>query len=171
MRTDYYDRRDNVSEIGDRLQANWIPLSLIGVGIAWLVAGNTAVVERVANDERVQTAGRRVREIAGDLGIGGTTHPETGHSTQVLGPDGRPAHHSGDSDRKGGWVDRASGAAREAIASVRETGTAALDSAARFTDSAGGASDIAKRATGQMARSFERNPWLMGTVPWSRAHF
>jgi hypothetical protein len=164
MNTEYHDRRNNVSEIGDTLQANWIPVSLIGVGIAWLVAGNTAVAERVANDERVQTVGRRMREIAGDLGIGGATHQETGHSTQILGPDGRPAHHSGDADRKGGWVDQASDAAREATASVREAGTAVLDRAARYIDYAGGASAMAKRATGQMAQRFERNPWLIGTV-------
>jgi hypothetical protein len=164
MNTEYYDRRDNMSEIGNMLRANWIPLSLIGVGIAWLVAGNTAVTERVANDERVQTAGHRMRETGGRLGIGGATHQETGHSTQILGPDGRPAHGSGDPDGKGGWADQASGAAREAMASVREAGTAVLGRAAKYTDYAGGASDMAKRATGQMARSFERNPWLIGTV-------
>jgi hypothetical protein len=160
MNTDY-DRRNNASQIGDTLQANWIPLSLIGVGIAWLVAGNTAVVERVANDERVQTAGRRTREIAGDLGIGGATHQETAHRTQILGPDGRPAHHSGDADRKGGWVDQASGAAREAMDSVREARTAVLDRVARYTDYGSAASDMAKRASGQMTETLGRNPWLI----------
>ena len=90
MDTEYYSRADNVSKVGNTLQANWIPLSLIGVGIAWLVAGNSGVTERVANDDRVQTASRRVREIAGDLGIGRTAKQETGHGTQILGPDGRP---------------------------------------------------------------------------------
>jgi len=47
-----YQADDGSSGIGEALQANWVPLSLIGVGIAWLVAGNTGVAERVAHDER-----------------------------------------------------------------------------------------------------------------------
>jgi hypothetical protein len=166
MNTEYYSRADTVSNVGNTLKANWIPLSLIGVGIAWLMAGNSGVTERVANDDRVRTASRR-HEIAGDLGIGRTAKQETGHGTQILGPDGRPIHHSGDVDPKNGWVDQASGAARDAMASVREAGTAVLDRATRYTDYGGAASDMAKRASGQMAETLERIPWLIaiaGTV-------
>jgi hypothetical protein len=123
MNTEHYSRCNNVSNIGNTLQANWISLSLIGVGIAWLVASNTGFAERVANNERV--------------------------------------HFSGDADPKSGWVDQASGAAREAMASVREAGTAVLDRATRYTDYGGAASDMAKRASGQMTETLERNPWLI----------
>jgi hypothetical protein len=162
MNAEYYSRGKNVSDVGNTLEANWIPLSLIGVGIAWLVASNTGVAERVANDERVQTAGRRVREIAGDFGIGGATKHETGHGTQILGPDGRPLHRSRDPNPNGGWVDQASDAAREAMASVREAGTAVLDRATSYSNYGPAASDMAKRASGQMAEKLERNPWLIG---------
>jgi hypothetical protein len=159
MNTQYYSRGKDVSKAGNK--ANWIPLSLIGVGIAWLVAGNSGVAERIANDDSVQTASRRVREIAGDFGIGRAAEQETGPGTQILGPDGRPIHHVGDVDRKSGWVDQASGAAREAMASVREAGTAVLDRATRYTDYGGAASDMAKRASGQMAETLQSNPWLI----------
>jgi hypothetical protein len=53
--------------IGEVLQANWLPLSVIGVGVAWLVASNTGLAGRVAQDERVQAAGRKIGEIAGEL--------------------------------------------------------------------------------------------------------
>jgi hypothetical protein len=123
MNTEYCHRGNNASNVGNTLQANWIPLSLIGVGIAWLVASNTGIAESVANSERV--------------------------------------HYSGDADPKSGWVDQASGAAREAMTSVREAGTAVLDRATRYTKYGGAASDMAKRAPGQMAETLERNPWLI----------
>src|SRR5689334_3358697 len=71
--------------IGDALQSNWVPLSLIGVGIAWLVATNTGLAERVANDERVQAAGRKIGELAGDIGIGGDGKDHATHGGHVLG--------------------------------------------------------------------------------------
>ena len=61
-----------------------MPLTLIGVGIAWLVASNTGLADRVVNDERVQAARRRIGEFAGDLGIGGGS--SEGSRGQVLGP-------------------------------------------------------------------------------------
>jgi hypothetical protein len=162
MNTEYSGSGSNVSGVGETLQTNWIPLSLIGVGIVWLVASNTGLADRVANDERVQTAGRRIGKIAGDLGIGGETKHETGQATQIVGPDGRPLQHSGDADRDDGWIYQATGAARGAVSSVREAGTAVLDHARRYTT--GGARDKAERGTGQLAERLERDPWLIGVV-------
>jgi hypothetical protein len=164
MNTEYSKPGSDVSSVGETLQANWVPLSLIGFGIAWLVASNTGLAERVTNDERVQTAGRRIGETAGGLGIGGDTKHETGHAAQIVGPDGRPLNHSGGADRDDGWVHQASGAARAAISSVRDAGTAVLDRASRYTDYAGEAGDMAKRATGQLAERLERDPWLIGVA-------
>jgi hypothetical protein len=162
MNTEYSRPGSNVSSVGETLQTNWIPLSLIGVGIAWLVASNTGLADRVANDERLQTAGRRIGEIAGDLGIDGETKHETGQAAQLVGPDGQPLQHSGGADRDDGWIHQATGAAIGAISSVREVGTAVLDHARRYT--AGGARDKAERATGQLAERLERDPWLIGIV-------
>jgi hypothetical protein len=151
--------------IGDALQSNWVPLSLIGVGIAWLVAANTGLAERVANDERVRAAGRKIGEIAGDIGISGDGKDATAHDSHLLGPDGEPLGHSGDNGRSNGWVHQAAGAARGAIGSVRDAGSAVLDRAGRYTtDYAGGAGDMAKRATGQITGKLERDPWLIGVA-------
>src|SRR5258708_28285663 len=57
--------------LGEVIQANSVPLALIGIGIAWLVASNTGLADRVVNDQRVQAARRRIGELAGDVGIGG----------------------------------------------------------------------------------------------------
>jgi hypothetical protein len=148
--------------IGEVLQANWIPLSLIGVGVAWLVAANTGLAERVAHDERVQAAGRKIGEIAGELGIGASSEQEPRHGQSLLGPDGEPLSRDGDARRGEGWVHQAAGAARGALDTVRDAGSAVLDRAGKLTDYAGDAGDLTKRASGQIAERLERDPWLIG---------
>src|SRR5271156_1795834 len=97
------------SGLGEVIQANSVPLALIGVGIAWLVASNTGLADRVVNGERVQAARRRIGEFAVNIGIGGISSEGTGG--QILGPDGEPLTRS-DAERGNGWVHQAAGAAR-----------------------------------------------------------
>jgi len=97
------------SAVGEVIQANRVPLTLIGIGVAWLVASNTGLADRVVNDERVQAARRRIGEFAGDIGIGGSSSGASGG--QILGPDGETLTRT-DSDRGDGWVHQAAGAAR-----------------------------------------------------------
>src|SRR5260370_7450560 len=94
--------------LGEVLQANSVPLTLIGIGIAWLVASNTGLADCVVNDQRVQAARRRIGELAGDVRIGGSS--SEGYSGQILGPDGEPLAPT-DADRGDGWVHQAAGAA------------------------------------------------------------
>src|SRR5690349_4645257 len=75
------------SGVGEVVQANRVPLTLIGIGVAWLVASNTGLADRVVNDERIQAARRRIGEFAGDIGIGGSSE---GSGARELGPDGQP---------------------------------------------------------------------------------
>ena len=149
------------SSLGEVVHANRVPIALIGVGIAWLLASNTGLVERVVRDERVQAARRHI----GEIGIG-NSQPEitAGHSGQILGPSGEPAIGAGDAGRTDGWVHQAAGAARGAISSVRDAGNAMLDHASTITDYAGNAGDLAKRAGGQLVDKIERDPWLIGVV-------
>ena len=139
---------------GEVVQSNTVPLTLIGVGIAWLVASNTGLVDRVVNDERVQAAQRRIGEFAGDLGIGGGS--SEGSRGQVLGPDGEPLDRTA-SGRGDGWVHQAAGAARGAISTVRDAGSAVLDRA-------GAAGDLANRASGQVTEKLSTDPWLIGVA-------
>jgi hypothetical protein len=142
------------SGLGEVIQANSVPLTLIGVGIAWLVASNTGLVDRVVNDERVQAAQRRIGELAGDIGIGGAS--SDGSGGQILGPDGEPLARN-DSGRGNGWVHQAAGAARGAISTVREAGSAVLDRA-------GAAGDLASRAGTQVTEKLSTDPWLIGVA-------
>ena len=140
--------------LGEAIQANSVPLALIGVGIAWLVASNTGLADRVVNDERVQAARRRIGEFAGDIGIGGSSNKGTGG--QILGPDGEPLTRS-DAERGNGWVHQAAGAARGAITSVRDASNAVLDRA-------GAATDLASRASSQVTEKLSTDPWLIGVA-------
>ncbi len=140
--------------LGEVIQANSVPLTLIGVGLAWLVANNTGLVDRVIKDERVQAAQRRIGELAGDIGIGGGSSEAPGG--QVLGPDGEPLARN-DSGRDNGWVHQAAGAARGAISTVRDAGSAVLDRA-------GAAGDLANRASGQVTEKLSTDPWLIGVA-------
>jgi hypothetical protein len=142
------------SGFGEVMQANRVPLTLIGIGAAWLVASNTGLADRVVNDERVQAARRLIGEFAGDIGIGGSS--SEGSGGQVLGPDGEPLTRA-DSDRGNGWVHQAAGAARGAISTVRDAGNAVLDRA-------GAAGDLASRAGGQVTEKLSTDPWLIGVA-------
>jgi hypothetical protein len=127
---------------------------LIGIGVAWLVASNTGLVDRVVNDERVQAAQRRIGELAGDIGIGGGS--KEGSGGQILGPDGETLART-DADRGNGWVHQAAGAARGAMTSVRDAGSAVLDRA-------GAATDLASRAGSQVTEKLSTDPWLIGVA-------
>ena len=142
------------SGLGEVIQANSVPLTLIGVGIAWLVANNTGLVDRVINDERVQAAQRRIGELAEDIGIGGGSNEGSGG--RVLGSDGEPLTRPA-SDQGNGWVHQAAGAARGAITTVRDAGNAVLDRA-------GAAGDLASRAGGQVTEKLSTDPWLIGVA-------
>jgi len=140
--------------LGEVIQANKVPLTLIGIGVAWLVASNTGLADRFANDERVQAARRRIGEFAGDIGIGGGS--SDGAGGQILGPDGERLARS-DSSRGDGWVHQAAGAARGAISTVRDAGSAVLDRA-------GAATDLASRASTQVTEKLSTDPWLIGVA-------
>jgi hypothetical protein len=155
---------ESYNGFGRALQTNWVPLSLIGVGVAWLVASNTGLAERVADDERVQAAGRKIGEFAGQFGIGGGRTDEAGRAGQILGPDGEPALRVSDTGRTNGWVHQAAGAARDALSSVRGAGGAVLHRASNLTSYASDAGDLAKRAGGQVVEKLEHDPWVIGVV-------
>ena len=140
--------------VGEVIQTNRVPLTLIGIGVAWLVASNTGLVERVVNDERVRAAQRRIGEFAGDIGIAGGSSNQSG--VPVLGPNGEPLtrNESGGGD---GWVHQAAGAARGALSTVRDAGSAVLDRASA-------AGDLANRASGQVTEKLSTDPWLIGVA-------
>ena len=147
---------------GNIFSENRVPIALIGAGIAWLLANRTGLTERLAEDERVQAAKRRIGEFGAFSSPFSSSKPGSGG--QILGPSGEPVLRD-DKRHRNGWVHQAAGAARGAIGSVRDAGSAAIDRASSsITGYAGDASDLAKRASDQVAEKLGRDPWLIGIV-------
>ena len=145
---------------GEIFSENRVPIALIGAGIAWLLANRTGLTERLAEDERVQAAKRRIGEFGAFSSPFSSSKPGSGG--QILGPSGDPVLPD-DVRHRNGWVHQAAGAARGAIGSVRDAGSAAIDRASSsITGYASDAGDLAKRASDQVAEKLGRDPWLIG---------
>jgi hypothetical protein len=155
----------STGELGEALRANWLPLSMIGIGLAWLALGKGSLIERVAKKERAQATNGKIGEITGEPVI--FEKPgisERKEADWLIGSNGEPLRPAGDRSGEGGWVHQAAGAARGAFGSVRDASTAVIGRASHFTGYASDAGDIAKRAGGQLAEMLKRDPWLIGVI-------
>ena len=148
----------------DMVRANPAPIALIGIGAVWLLANNTNAVDRIARDERVQAARRRMTDLASDIGNRAGEMATTAVHRIGIGGNGadRPLGHTGNPmiDQPGGgmssegWVHQVSDRAQGVIQSARDSSGAMLD---RAGDSAG-------RIADQVADTFERHPLLIGAI-------
>src|SRR5215470_6771996 len=116
---------------------NPLPVALIGLGAAWLIANQTNAIDRIAQDERVRAAGRRVGDLASDLG--NRAGDMASNAAQRIGIAGngadRPLGHTGNpmidqpGDMGSGWVHQVSDRAQDMVRSARDSGGAMLDRA------------------------------------------
>lgn len=144
---------------GDGLHLDPIPLALIGLGVAWLVASYTGAAQKLAEDERIRALPRRLADLTGRSGAAGApaeSAPE-GHALRVVGG----AANEGDAGTGGGWVHQVADTARNALGSVRGSGTAALDRARTY---AGPAGERAGDLAGRTSEAFRRYPLLFGAA-------
>src|ERR1700761_792675 len=98
----------------EAIRSNPIPAALIGIGAAWLAASSSGLAERVANDDRVNAARRRVSDIAGSAGNMASSVASTvgfggdkGEATnRPLGHTGNPLvdHPDQDGSQNSGWM-------------------------------------------------------------------
>jgi hypothetical protein len=159
MIRDSLNNSDGLNRSLDIMRANPIPIALIGLGTAWLIASNTGVVDRIANDERIEAARRRVTDIASDLGnrAGSMASDMAGKigmggSDRPLGQTGNPMIDESGRDGSSGWVHQASDMAQGAMRSVRDS---------TMINRAG---EGAGRIADQLTDAFERNPLVVGAV-------
>jgi hypothetical protein len=153
----------------DIVRANPVPVALIGLGAAWLIANQTNVVNRVANDERVEAARRRVADaasnvtaragelasdVASRVGIGGSSSS----GDQPLGRTGNPMVDNTGRAGSDGWVHQVSDMAQGALRSARDSGEAMLNRAGLY------ANDGASRIADQMGDTFQRHPLVIGAI-------
>jgi hypothetical protein len=163
MIRDTFNNSDAMNRGLDIVRANPIPVAMIGVGVAWLVASNTGVVDRIANDERLEAARRRVADAASDLGnrAGSLASDMAGKigmggSDRALGQTGNPIVDETGAGSGSGWVHQMSDMAQGAVRSVRDSAMVH-----RVSNLAG---DGAERVADQLTDAFERNPLIVGAV-------
>src|ERR1051326_8207526 len=148
------------------LRANLLPIALIGIGGAWLAAANSGVAERIARDERIEEARRRVSEMAGNIGtrageLASTVAERVGFGSgpEALGHTGNPMiDETGARPGSDGWVHQATDAAQDAYRTARDRGSAMLNRAGNY------AGDGASRVADQIADAFDRHPLLIGAI-------
>ena len=146
------------------VRANPVPIALIGIGAAWLLASNSGIVDRIAQDQRIEAARRRVTGLASDVGnrageLASTVAERVGiggnGADRPLGYTGNPmVDEAGARTTSAGWVHQMSDIAQDAIRSARDSGGAMLD---RTQDQAG-------RIADQVTDAFQRHPLLIGAI-------
>jgi len=146
----------------DIVRANPVPIALIGIGAAWLIASNSGVVDRIAQDQRIEAARRRVTDLTSDVGnrageLASTVAERVGISgngaDRPLGYTGNPMVDEAGA-RAAGWVHQMSDTAQDAIRSARGSAGAMLDRT----------QDQASRIADQVTDAFERHPLLIGAI-------
>lgn len=159
------------------IRANPLPFALIAVGAAWLVAANTGVVERVAQDERLRAARRRAGEIASDVGdraagmmsdVGSRAGEYASDIANRVGLSGDGA----ESGTAGGWIHRTADAAGDAVQSARDSGNALVEAVERNPLVIGGFGVLAGAVLAMLLPSTRtENEWLGGMRQafWRRA--
>jgi hypothetical protein len=148
----------------DIVRDNPVPIALIGIGAAWLLASNSGVVDRIAQDQRIEAARRRVTGLASDIGnrageLASTMAERVGMSgngaDRPMGYTGNPMVDEADTRTTStGWVHQMSDMAQDAIRSARDSGGAVLDRT----------QDQASRIADQVTDAFERHPLLIGAI-------
>lgn len=167
MFKDSFNGNETLHRSIDMIRANPVPVALIGIGTAWLIASNTGVVDRIAQDERVEAARRRVSDLASDIGnragelasdvagrvgLGGGAE---GGAERPLGHTGYPMVDQSGRGRGEGWMHQMTDMAQGALRSASD---AVLHRAGNY------AGDGASRVADQVSTAFERNPLVVGAI-------
>lgn len=146
------------------VRANPVPFALFGIGAAWLIAENTGLSDRLAQNQRIEATRRRVAELASGagamasdmavkVGIGGSSS-----TNEPLGRTGNPVVDQQSRGQADGWVHQVTDMAQGALRSVRDSGNAALNRAGGY------AGDGAGRVADQLSDTLERHPLLLGAI-------
>lgn len=143
----------------DVVRANPVPAALIGVGAAWLIASGTGMTQRVAQNEHIEAARRRVTDTASDMGRrAGELASGVADKIGLGGSGDHALGHTGHPmvDRNGrqgqGWVHQVSDKAQDALRSARDSSGAVISRVGSYAGASG------------VGEAFERNPLILGAI-------
>ncbi len=125
------------------VRADPVALALIGFGVAWFVAGNTGLLDRLIPDRADKTAA-----------------PAKPDPVQPVRP---PAYSNGGGSAGGnGWFHQAASATQGALRSVCGRGGAVIEQAGELIAHPADSGERVRQAGGRMIENLERSPLLLG---------
>lgn len=142
--------RPGAAAPGGGFRADPLPMALIGLGVAWLVAENAGLLEGI-----LPGAGGRAAPSPPSTGLDAEAADQP--VERIVGRTGAPAIDAERRDPGDGWIHQAAGAARGALRSIRDSGGTVLERAGEYLEGAA-------RPGGRLIDRVERNPWLFGLV-------
>ena len=140
---------------GGGFRTDPLPMALIGLGVAWLVAENAGLIEGILPGMGSQASAARNTALA--------AKPADQRVERVIGHTGDPAIDAERNDHANGWIYQVAGAARGALRSIRDSGGTVLERAGEYLEGAahpGGSAGI----TGRLIDRIEANPLLFGFI-------
>jgi uncharacterized protein DUF3618 len=135
MLSGFLSRSDGI-EVGGGVRADPVALALVGLGVAWLIAENTGLLDRLMPD--------RIPEIA----------EPTRPAERITA---LPATETPQSDRGEGWIHQVASATQGALHTVYDRGGAVIGQAGELISHPG-------EAGGRMIEVAGRTPWLIGLL-------
>ena len=140
MLNELLSRRDPVN-LGDKLRADPAALGLIGLGVAWLVAENAGLLDRIIPRNREPaSANPPVSAVA-------IEQPGIGH---------------GEGNHSGGWFHQAANATQGALRSVYDRSGAVIGQTSELIAHPADSGQKVRQAGGQVLHAVERSPLLLG---------
>jgi len=148
MITDFFSaNRPGGINFGAAGRADPVPLALIGLGIAWLVAENIGLLDGITPWRHSAETGKEARP-----------------DQHIADRPSAPAADGRESGRGDGWVHRAAGATQGALKSIFADGGAVLERAGDYIGNVVPSGEPARRATSRLVESLEANPLLLGVA-------
>lgn len=138
--------------LGGGFRADPIAIALMGLGAAWLLAGNTDLLIGLFQPGAGPTGERPGAATADSTARG---------AERIVGRTGAPAIDAGQGGQTDGWVHQATDAARGALRSIRDGSEAVLERAGEYID-VGQTGERARAAGSQLIETLQRNPLLLG---------
>ena len=139
MLNGFLSRSDGI-ELGGGVRADPVALALLGLGVAWLVAENTGLLDKLM-PERTDERARRAEEIP-SLPTGQTTQSDSGE----------------------GWIHQVASATQGTLHTVYDRGAAVIGQAGEFISHPGDSTERVKQAGGRVIEAAGQSRWWLGAL-------
>ena len=136
MLNGFLSRSDGI-EVGGGVRADPVALALVGLGVAWLIAENTGLLDRLMPDRIPDAIDEPTRPADKITALSAAEAPQSDHGE--------------------GWIHQVASATQGALHTVYDRGGAVIGQAGELISHPG-------QAGGRMIEAAGQTPWLIGLV-------